>query len=250
MTSFEDDLACTLTVWCAGASTAVPGANIKRLSLELAAYGFRGEVAFWVRADDAGNALHQSLIGDAPIELELGVARARYLGTPPPPLAVRGAVLARRFVELTTDDITGRPVRFRRYTMALADPACAAWSLHHPTAVYVDKSLADVVRAQLVGEMTLDVAWPELQQKRALMTSSRGWRRRARATSPSTTPAGGITSPTRRRGSRSRRRSIARPSPSSRSCCPSRCATSSASSTRGPAWTRSPRSTCPRRGRR
>ena len=169
MTSFEDDLACTLTVWCAGASTAVPGANIKRLSLELAAYGFRGEVAFWVRADDAGNALHQSLIGDAPIELELGVARARYLGTPPPPLAVRGAVLARRFVELTTDDITGRPVRFRRYTMALADPACAAWSLHHPTAVYVDKSLADVVRAQLVGEMTLDVAWPELQQKRALV---------------------------------------------------------------------------------
>jgi hypothetical protein len=166
---FEDDLACTLAVWCAGVSTAVPGANIKRIDLTLAPHGFAGEVAFWVRADAAGDALHLVLAGDAPIELELGVARARYLGTPPPPLAVRGAVIARRFVELTTDDIAGQPVRFRRYTLAMVDPARAAWSLHRPTVVAVDKSLADVIRAQLVGEMALDVAWPELTQKRALV---------------------------------------------------------------------------------
>jgi hypothetical protein len=86
---FQDELACTLAVWSAGASTAVPGANLKRLQLSLAPYGFRGEVVFWVRADAAGEALHQVLTGDAPIEIELGVARAHYLGTPPPPLAVR-----------------------------------------------------------------------------------------------------------------------------------------------------------------
>jgi hypothetical protein len=167
--AFEDELACTLAVWCAGVSTAVPGANLKRLSLSLASHGYRGEVAFWVRADAAGDALHQVLVGDAPIELEVGVARARYLGPPPPPLAVRGAVLARRFVELTTDDVAGRPVRFRRYHLELADRARAAWSLHHPTAVFVDRSLADVIRAQLVGEMVLEVGWPELAQKRALV---------------------------------------------------------------------------------
>src|SRR5262249_29412499 len=99
----------------------------------------------------------------------IGVARAHYLGTPPPPLTVRGAVVARRFVELVTDDLAGKPVRFRRYGLTLVDPACAAWSVHHPTAVYVDKSLADVIRAQLVGELTLDVAWPELTRKRALI---------------------------------------------------------------------------------
>lgn len=166
---FEDELACTLTVWAAGASTAVPGANLKRLALHLAPHGFSGDVAFWVRADDAGETLHGTLAGDDPIELEIGVARARYLGTPPPPLTVRGAVVARRFLELTTDDMAGRPIRFRRYTMSLLDPARAAWSIHHPTAVVVDKSLADVIRAQLVGDMTLDVAWPELAQKRALV---------------------------------------------------------------------------------
>jgi hypothetical protein len=166
---FEDDLACTLAVWSNGASTAVPGANVKRLQLSLAPHGFRGEIAFWVRADEAGETLHQVLIGDAPIELAIGVARARYLGTPPPPLAVRGAVIARRFLELTTDDMAGRPVRFRRYAMELVDPARAAWSVHHPTAVATDKSLADVIRAQLVGEMALDVAWPELAQKRAMI---------------------------------------------------------------------------------
>jgi len=73
---FEDELACTLAVWSAGASTAVPGANLKRLQLSLAPHGFRGEVVFWVRADDAGEALHQVLTGDAPIEIEVGVARA------------------------------------------------------------------------------------------------------------------------------------------------------------------------------
>lgn len=166
---FEDELACTLAVWSAGSSTAVPGANLKRLRLALAPHGFRGEVAFWVRADAAGEALHQVLTGDAPIELELGVARAHYLGTPPPPLTVRGAVVARRFVELVTEDLAGRPVRFRRYGLTLVDPACAAWSVHHPTAVYVGHSLADVIRAQLVGELMLDVAWPELTRKRALV---------------------------------------------------------------------------------
>jgi hypothetical protein len=166
---FQDELACTLAVWSAGTQTAVPGANVKRLHLALAPHGFRGEVVFWVRADDAGEALHQVLAGDAPIEIELGVARAHYLGTPPPPLAVRGAVVARRFVELVTDDLAGRPVRFRRYGLTLVDPACAAWSVHRPTAVFVDKSLADVIRAQLVGELTLEVAWPELTRKRALI---------------------------------------------------------------------------------
>jgi hypothetical protein len=166
---FEEALACTLTVWCAGASTAVPGANIKRLRLDLAPHGYGGEVTFWVRTDAAGEALHQVLVGDAPIELELGVAKARYLGKPPPPLGVRGAVIARRFVELTTDDMTGKPVRFRRYCMSLVDPARAAWSQHHPTAVFADKSLADVIKAQLVGEMTLEVAWPELAQQRPLV---------------------------------------------------------------------------------
>lgn len=167
---FDDDLAVTLTVWCAGAATAVPGADVKRLELALAPHGFRGEIAFWVRADTAGDALHQVLTGDAPIEAAIGVARARYLiSPPPPPLIVRGAVIARRFVELTTDDIAGQPVRFRRYTLALNDPAQAAWSIHHPTAVFTGKSLADVISAQLVGEMTLDVAWPELTDKRPLV---------------------------------------------------------------------------------
>lgn len=167
---FQEELACTLTVWCEGKPTPVPGANVKRLDLALAPHGFTGEVTFWVRADEAGEALHEALAGDAPLELELGVARARYLvAPPPPPLAVRGAVIARRFLELVTDDLAGRPVRFRRYRMTLADPARAAWSVHHPTRVFAGESLADVIRKQLAGEMLLEIAWPELARRRALV---------------------------------------------------------------------------------
>jgi hypothetical protein len=167
--AFTDDLACTLAVWCAGASTAVPGANVKRIALSLASHGYRGELVFWVRADAAGEALHAVLAGDAPIELELTVARARYLGAPPAPLGIRAAVIGRRFLELTNAELAGGPVLFRRYTMAVVDPARAAWSVHQPTAVFVDQSLADVIKAQLVGDMKLEVAWPELAEPRPLI---------------------------------------------------------------------------------
>jgi hypothetical protein len=172
--TFEEALACTLTLGCLGVSTKVPGANVKALRLDLASHGFSGEVTFWVQADAAGEALHQALVGDEALEVELGVAKARYLGTPPAPLAVRGPVIARRFVELTSDDVSGKPVIFRRYQLGFADPASALWSLHHPTVVFTETSLADVVRAQLVGDMSLEVAWPEMTQKRPLVALGLG----------------------------------------------------------------------------
>ena len=167
--SFEEALAPTLAIRCDGAETSVPGANLKRITLDLEGHGFAGEVVFWVRADAAGDELHAVLIGAAPLELDLGVAKARYLGDPPGPLRVRGAVSARRFTELVNEDVNGSPVLFRRYRLGFVDPARAAWSAHHPTVVHAGQSLADLIAAQLVGELRCEVTWPLLSRKRGLV---------------------------------------------------------------------------------
>jgi hypothetical protein len=167
--SFEETLAPTLSIRCAGAATSVPGANLKRIALDLFGHGFAGEVVFWVRADAAGDALHQVLVGAAPLEIDLTVAKARYLGDPPGPVSVRAAVTARRFTELVSEDVSGSPVLFRRYRLGVVDPARAAWSAHHPTVVRAGESLADLIAAQLVGELRCEVTWPELTRKRGLV---------------------------------------------------------------------------------
>lgn len=167
--SFEEALAPTLSIRCAGDATAVPGANLKRITLDLFIHGFAGEVVFWVRADAAGEALHARLTGAEPLEVDLTVAKARYLGEPPDPIAVRGAVRARRFTELVAEDVSGSPVLFRRYRLGFVDPARAAWSIHHPTVVRADESVADLIAAQLVGELRCEVTWPELKRKRGLV---------------------------------------------------------------------------------
>ncbi len=167
--SFEEALAPTLSIRCAGVATSVPGANLKRIALDLFAYGFAGEVLFWVRADAAGEALHAVIVGAAPLEVDLTVAKARYMGEPPAPVSLRGAVSARRFTELVSEDVSGSPVLFRRYRLGFVDPARAAWSAHHPTLVSAGASVADVIAAQLVGELQCAVTWPELERKRGLV---------------------------------------------------------------------------------
>jgi hypothetical protein len=167
--SFEEALAPALSVRCAGVPTSVPGANLKHLELDLRSYGYTGAATFWVRADAAGDALHASIAGAAPLEVDLAVAKARAMGSPPEPMRVRGTVIARRYTELVADDVGGSPVLFRRYRLDFADPARAAWSVHRPTLVRANASIEDLVLAQLVGEMRCEVAWPELSKKRGLL---------------------------------------------------------------------------------
>jgi hypothetical protein len=68
-----------------------------------------------------------------------------------------------------TEDVSGSPVLFRRYRIGFVDPARAAWSAHHPTVVHAGESLAELIAAQLVGELRCEVTWPELARKRGLV---------------------------------------------------------------------------------
>lgn len=172
--SFEESLAPTLSVRCAGEALPVPGGNVKRIELDLWAHGFSGAVTFWARADAAGERLHGALTGTAPLEVELAVAKAHPVDGTPEPVRVRGGVSARRFGELVADGVSGGPVLFRRYRLEFVDAARAAWSAHHPTRVHGGESVEAVVRAQLAGELQLEIAWPELKRKRGLVCLALG----------------------------------------------------------------------------
>ncbi len=110
------------------------------------------------------------LVGAAPLEVDLGVAKARYMGGPPGPIAVRGAVIARRFSEMVSEDVSGSPVLFRRYRLGFVESG-ARRVVGPPS----DRGAGRRERgrwwiaAQLVGELRCEVSWPELERKRGLV---------------------------------------------------------------------------------
>lgn len=173
MTAADDDrfveaLQIPLVLHTASAALAVAGGNVKHLALALDPAGFAGEVTFWVEvvADDP---IQAAVIDPAPLEIELSVAKTRYLDVVPEPIRVRAAVTERRVTEVAASDVGGSPVLYRRYRLAFVDRARAAWDQHRPTAVYVDRSMADILAEHLVAGVTVEATWPELRRKRPLL---------------------------------------------------------------------------------
>jgi hypothetical protein len=165
---FVESLCLPLVLHTAAAALPIAGGNVKHLALALEPWGFAGEVTFWIEVapDDA---IHPAVIDPAPLELEITVAKARYLGTVPEPIRVRGAVTWRAVTEVAGNDVGGSPILYRRYRLGFVDRARAAWSEHRPTAVYVDRSLASILGEHLVAGVTVEATWPELTRKRPLV---------------------------------------------------------------------------------
>jgi hypothetical protein len=151
----------------------VPGGNVKRLSLELAPFGFRGEVTFWMPApDDEG--VHARVIDPELLQFELKVSKRHYLEDAPAPLALQGVVTRRSFAEVAASDVVGRPVLFRRYTLVLEDAARALWSQHHPTDVYARTSLEKVIAEHTPGPVPIKSGWTALKTKRPIVCLALG----------------------------------------------------------------------------
>jgi hypothetical protein len=151
----------------------VPGGNVKGLSLELAPYGFRGQVTFWMPADE-GKDVHARVTDGELLTFELKISKRHYLEETPAPLALAGVVTARSFVEVAAADVVGRPVLFRRYTLSLEDAACALWSRHHPTDVYARTSLEKVIAEHTPAPIAVKAGWGALKTKRPIVCLALG----------------------------------------------------------------------------
>jgi hypothetical protein len=173
-TLFTESLVIDLALCGPLGNVAVPGGNVKRLSLALEPYGFRGQVVFWMPAEEGAD-VHGRVTDPLLLELELTIAKRHYIEeTPPAPLALKGVAIARSYVEVSSRNVVGSPVLFRQYTLEIQDAACALWSQHHPTDVYARTSLETVILSHAPTPIPVRSAWPALKAKRAILCLALG----------------------------------------------------------------------------
>ncbi|WP_437774488.1 hypothetical protein [Sorangium sp. So ce1097] len=174
---FTDRLTATLTLTIGGQAFSIPAGDIKRLELDLAPHGFSGGAEFWfvgVAAESEDELFARFVARDA-IEVSLTVARTfDEVEEDASPMTLKGLVTEKSAVERAFPDVAGEPVLQRRYGVRFADRACALWREHHPTALYVDSSIEELVAANTPAGVTVECPWSAAATKRPVLSLGLG----------------------------------------------------------------------------
>lgn len=165
---FVDRLAISVTLTTAsGTAHKVSPGDVTRLELDLWPWGFEAELEF-VRADTQGRGGQEqdALLADfllpdlLTVEIEVKASLSDRVAQPTfTGLTIKGLVAARRVAEVSADSLRGSQILWRRYGLRLLDPAQLLLRQHHPVELYTDKSLKDVIAAQLPDGVSITCDW-------------------------------------------------------------------------------------------
>lgn len=171
--SGSDVLKCTLTLTIAGKSHAVPGGQIKAVSLELQPHGFCGEAEFILVDDQAlggpnVDRLRAAFVCDDLISVALRIETPAVEQAPLKgaiPLELQGLVSERSLSEQTIEQ-SPSAARIRRYRIRFMDPAQLLWKQHFPCELYTGKAWRDVIEAEKGPLVQVIYDWTVLTAKR------------------------------------------------------------------------------------
>lgn len=169
---FADPLAIELTLTIAGTPFSIPGAQVKRLAIDLHWWGFEGEVEFWLAEEYETDRLVSSWKEKDLVEVYLAVAPVTWseVETAPAPLALKGLGTEKRLHERIYKLTTGAPSIARRYTLRFADAAQVLWKQHFPTDLHVETAkMKDVIDAHKGAKIKTSYDWPELDVERPII---------------------------------------------------------------------------------
>jgi hypothetical protein len=154
----------TLDLVLGGKAHAIPGGNLRGLSLEMSSWGVEGWVDFVIQNDQGRSGQHQDdVLADfekpdlAEVQLSLTPAHLDT-GTQAADATLRtgGVVLGRWLREDVHEK--GRDAAAlisRRYRVSFADPARALWRQHFPCDLFTNKSFQQVIEAHKGAKATL-----------------------------------------------------------------------------------------------
>lgn len=152
--SFETSLTITLTLSTTLKSISVEAGKITELSLSHRADGFDARFVFWVVGSD--DPLFETFRGTSLLTAKFSIDRTFDLeGETAESIALSGLVVSKQVSERAFEDVAGQPVLQRRYTIEVWDRGRALWSEHYPTALYADKTLAQLLAANLPEGVSL-----------------------------------------------------------------------------------------------
>ncbi|MBK9265468.1 MAG: hypothetical protein IPM54_37490 [Polyangiaceae bacterium] len=161
-TSFRDRLEVTLELTIAGEAFSIAGGDIKYFEIEILPYGIFGQAEFWFVANtsQSEDTLFSAFVGTDVIDVSLTCKRERdQEWGEATPMTVKGLVSARSVEERAFDDVSGKPVLQRKYAIHFADRGSVLWRQHHPTALYVDKTMKDLVEDNKPAGVTIKYPW-------------------------------------------------------------------------------------------
>ncbi len=172
---FTESLKANLSLKINNNDHAIPGADVKYFRIRLYPYGFEAEAEFWVSLKQFPDTLYPDFVLTDLIEARLAVEGVHNLPAPKPePMLVQGLVTRKYVYERTYTEVEGNPIMFRRYTIYFRDAASVLWRQHFPTALWVDAKMSDVVKAQIVKGISMNMAWDVLESVRPLICLSLG----------------------------------------------------------------------------
>lgn len=157
----EECLALTLTLTINGQQYQIPGANVKVCELSAFRYGFNGKLEFYLPNDQRPDALLSAFVGAELISIDLSIKPVLNLPSPAPQaFQVKALVSEKALHEQAYRELKGAPVLYRYYRMVFCDPAQFIWQQHYPSELYVDTTMASVIKAQVFSPITLDIDFP------------------------------------------------------------------------------------------
>ncbi|MFO0660576.1 MAG: hypothetical protein U0165_12200 [Polyangiaceae bacterium] len=159
---FTDRLASKLELTLGSSTFSIESRDIERIELHMRAWGFSGEVVFWVvctTSPDEDTVFAEFVKPDV---AKAALTLARAFDEPDEEaeaLVVHGIISDKRIQEKAVDDVAGAPVLMRRYAFHFEDTAHAHWRHHRPTALYVDSTLQTLIDDHVPTGVTLEHAW-------------------------------------------------------------------------------------------
>ncbi len=163
---FFDRLDATLELTISGSTTTIAAGNLKKFDLELTPWGYLGSAEWWIVCVSSASedTLFATFIEKDIISVQLSLARAftevgEEVEEKPTALVVKGLVVEKSVLERAFSDVAGEPILQRRYTIRFGDRGAVLWAQHRPSALYVDKTLKDLVEANKPDGVNIDHAW-------------------------------------------------------------------------------------------
>ncbi|WP_437760835.1 hypothetical protein [Sorangium sp. So ce1389] len=175
--SFLDRLTATLELTAGGKTFSVTAGDLKRFELDIAPWGFEGSASFsFVAVAAQGeDELFARFIEKDLVEVSLEVARTfDEVEEAAAPMTLKGVVTDRSVVERAFPDVAGSPVLQRRYAIRFEDRGGALFRQHRPTALYVDRSLKELIEDNTPAGVAFAYAWTAGEKKRPVLSLGLG----------------------------------------------------------------------------
>ncbi len=167
---FSENIASSLILTINGQEYTIAGGNIKQCTLKLRADGFSGDIEFCCSNEVSDDKLIDDFISDDLVSMELTLAQHSFSEAKPgEAITLKGLVGQRDVAEEQYLAVNDSPILYRRYRCQFFDVAQFIWQQHFPSELYVDKSLKEVLQAQIIEPIKLTMDWPPLDDSHPMI---------------------------------------------------------------------------------